>query len=546
MVSRRAFLALLLTAAASSAAAMSLGVGLGVDTQRSSGGGALDALAQPAGAYSFRKLKSNYAGPSAKIRRTTGGTSDIGFAASGDFDTTAATTFCAATTCFVDTWYDQSGNARHITNATPANQPPLVFNCIGDKPCFGQAADFRYLQYLTGFAVTATQSYSVVQKRTGAAGTCQFATNTPNSFLFTVDAAPNTWRLEGVIGGFNATAADGAWHAAAGVLNGGASVLRIDQTETTGTAAAGVGAGASMQLQQVAAGGCGHTEMVFWGAYALTPAERVALTDNQRNYWIPAPLDTFATPSGAYSFRKLKSTYSGPAIRIRRNSDQAETDINFLGFTSFTGAPIDVAAANAHCAATTCFIKTWYDQSGNARDATQATAANQPALVFNCQNTLPCARTTTATQVLLTASFTPTTGKQSLSAVAMRPSLLFSYCYPISMNNGSGNQIFINNGTAEWALTDTAAYIVPPAADGVWHAMTGVINGASPASMVNIDGVEITGSLNGITLGGATAIGLKTGVGTCNFGESIFWDAYPLTAAERTVLINNQRNFWGF
>ena len=43
-------------------------------------------------------------------------------------------------------------------------------------------------------------------------------------------------------------------------------------------------------------------------------------------------LDNYGTNiGGAYSFRKLSSTYTGECIRVRRSSDNAEADIGFNG-----------------------------------------------------------------------------------------------------------------------------------------------------------------------------------------------------------------------
>ena len=91
-----------------------------------------------------------------------------------------------------------------------------------------------------------------------------------------------------------------------------------------------------------------------------------------------AVLDSFTTPSGAYSFRKLRTAYAGSAARIRRASDNLELDVGFVG------SDFDTAAATAHCAATSCFVKTTYDQSGLGFDMAQASTAAQPSLVFNC------------------------------------------------------------------------------------------------------------------------------------------------------------------
>jgi hypothetical protein len=80
--------------------------------------------------------------------------------------------------------------------------------------------------------------------------------------------------------------------------------------------------------------------------------------------------------SAAYSLRKLRNAYTGNAIRVRRSSDNAEADI---GFT--TSGDLDTVALLAHCGAGSGFVTTWYDQSGNGRNATQTTAGSQPCIV---------------------------------------------------------------------------------------------------------------------------------------------------------------------
>lgn len=90
-------------------------------------------------------------------------------------------------------------------------------------------------------------------------------------------------------------------------------------------------------------------------------------------------LDDYPNAAAAYSLRKLRTAYTGSAIRVRRASDNAESDI---GFNSM--GELDTAALLAFTgtgALDNGFVKTWYDQSGNARDALQATAVNQPQIV---------------------------------------------------------------------------------------------------------------------------------------------------------------------
>ena len=79
----------------------------------------------------------------------------------------------------------------------------------------------------------------------------------------------------------------------------------------------------------------------------------------------------------AYSVRKLSSTYSGPAMRVREGLFNTEADIGFDA-----NGDLDTTALLAHCASNgEGRIVTWYDQSGNGIDVTQATAARQPVIV---------------------------------------------------------------------------------------------------------------------------------------------------------------------
>ena len=87
-------------------------------------------------------------------------------------------------------------------------------------------------------------------------------------------------------------------------------------------------------------------------------------------------LNLYPGAAAAYSLRLLNSDYAGSAIRVRRSSDNAEQDIGFD-----RDGNLNTGALLAFCGAANGFVTTWYDQSGNARNATQSTAANQPKVV---------------------------------------------------------------------------------------------------------------------------------------------------------------------
>lgn len=91
-------------------------------------------------------------------------------------------------------------------------------------------------------------------------------------------------------------------------------------------------------------------------------------------YVNPFLLDIVKNPSIAYGLRKLSSK-AALAIRVRRSTDNAETDIGF------SGKSLDTATLLGFVGAGNGFIVKWYDQSGNDNHAVQNTAGYQPLIV---------------------------------------------------------------------------------------------------------------------------------------------------------------------
>jgi len=84
-------------------------------------------------------------------------------------------------------------------------------------------------------------------------------------------------------------------------------------------------------------------------------------------------LDKFTGAAAAYSLRAL-SVDTTNVVRVRRDSDNAEAD--------FTATEVGDGTLTAWVGAgNDGLVTTWYDQSGNSNDATQATAASQPKIV---------------------------------------------------------------------------------------------------------------------------------------------------------------------
>jgi hypothetical protein len=88
-------------------------------------------------------------------------------------------------------------------------------------------------------------------------------------------------------------------------------------------------------------------------------------------------LDDYPNAAAAYSLRKLRTAYTGNCVQVRRSSDNTTQNIAFLGNIA------DTTAIKTFCAGTDCFVSIWYDQSLNARNATQTTNANQPRIILS-------------------------------------------------------------------------------------------------------------------------------------------------------------------
>jgi hypothetical protein len=88
-------------------------------------------------------------------------------------------------------------------------------------------------------------------------------------------------------------------------------------------------------------------------------------------------LDDYSGAAAAYSLRKLRTAYTGSAIRVRRSNDNSEQDI---GFTA--SGDLDTASLKTFVGANSGFVTTWYNQGDSSgRDVSQSTAANQPRIV---------------------------------------------------------------------------------------------------------------------------------------------------------------------
>lgn len=182
------------------------------------------------------------------------------------------------------------------------------------------------------------------------------------------------------------------------------------------------------------------------------------------------------TVSAAYSTRLLRTAYNGFCLRVRRSLDNAEANVAFNASSKRISAnsAVTIAAAgssglsvgatmsfSAFYNGTSCFVTTWYDQSGNGRDAVQNTNNSQPRIVnagiMDALNTWPALTFQNTSQLMTTAASmtvqtinavraAPNTSWQTLVAVPANTDFSIranSNLYNLSPN---GNDWFISTG----------------------------------------------------------------------------------------------------
>ena len=358
-----------------------------------------------AAAYSVRRLNGNYTGAAIQVERSSDNTTqDIGFDANGDLDESALTTFCTGTTCKVRTWYDQSqtggtGSGNDATQTDHTKQPTIYTGGAIVKQDGRVALDFdgtndflSHTQVITG---TTARSFFFAHTQDAAGGTGEYAvysvnniqTGTGNAYRICMESSNLMLRVNqsstfNYPSGFTPTMrtilsnfwSSGGSHDASYFVGGKAAAYNTGTSNNLDTADLGTSYIGYYDATGVEYDGSMHEVLV----YDLNKStDRSDIEENIGDYFTQNTplLDTYTGAAAAYSLRKLRTAYTGSAIRVRRSNDNAETDIGFNCF-----GELDTVSLAAHCGSNDGFVKTWYDQSGNANNATQTTAAQQPKI----------------------------------------------------------------------------------------------------------------------------------------------------------------------
>jgi len=92
----------------------------------------------------------------------------------------------------------------------------------------------------------------------------------------------------------------------------------------------------------------------------------------------PLLLDAYPSAEAAYSLRKLRTAYTGAAIRVVSSGVGTPTlDIGFVNNV------LDITTLQTFIGANTGYVTIWYDQSGNGNNATELNVNNAPKIIIS-------------------------------------------------------------------------------------------------------------------------------------------------------------------
>ncbi len=297
-----------------------------------------------------------------------------------------------------------------------------------------------------------------------------------------------------------------------------------------------------------------------------------------------------ATPSFAFSTRKLREAYTGFAVRIRRSSDNAEADVAFdLSDVVSNTSLVTLAVAGTSGLSVgstytlsdfrggvgaTFYVSIWYDQGTKGYNALQSTTTIQPILSIgsagssNQFTSLSFSGETNPRSIIINQPMESLLGnvsagaglKGTLAMIAKTTinSNQFSFgysagqsrwsvhmnwsdgnCYVDLGNSADNNRAFVNGSRVNLYKQ----YLFIRDATTKTMRVSSTNQGTNLAQGNAGNNAGLTGGSFGI--GNAVVVPTASAIGfSGNIPEFILFPE-PLTVAQYSLLENNQISFWG-
>ena len=247
-----------------------------------------------------------------------------------------------------------------------------------------------------------------------------------------------------------------------------------------------------------------------------------------------------ATIKGAWSVRRLRSGYTGYALRIRRGIDGGEMDIGFDG----TGN-LDLPAILGFCGSGDGFVARWYDQSGIVHDVAQIVASYQPQVVSSGQVNRLSNSTSQPCLMFKGAAYNFLTNKQfALGGTAYAACSIASRTLSIPLDGrlvsyaGGQNTVdYSSNQSVILSLYDSGQ--IRGHQNGVWTSSAAV--GTLPFQVNSVwSGSAHSLTLNGVTASPVNVSGTLAATGTLSIGNNVSainqYDLWDGAMAEHIVI----------
>jgi hypothetical protein len=480
-----------------------------------------------AAAYSVRQLSSSETTAMVIRRDSDNQETSIGFDSNGNLDESAIETFCSGTTCKVSEWRDQSGNRNHAVQTTAANQPTIYTGGaivkVDGRPAFtvdGSNDNFN-VTALTG----GQYGIFTVGKPTSLVGYYTDSTTGSRQYIlrnntgYTINGSFNIYNS-----GTQTTQLFNNQKELVSFLSNSTTSNYINKLLTR-----------TSETQSYAGD---FSEFIIYTSDKST--DRTSIESNIGDYFTQNTplLDTYTGAAGAYSLRKLSSSYSGAAIRVRRDNDNLETDINFNIF-----GELDTVSLAAHCGSNNGYVTNWYDQSSNSNTARQTNASYQPKIYdattgVITENGKPSVEFDGVNDRMTS---TASTGSDFTTSVVLK-ALTASQSNQWLLQDTSGADMLLRHRGANYDFYDGATTHVIGTAGTTQHHI--FITANSSGSVVSFDSVDQ--SISGIPNNGYTDLEIGADSGSRRwhgrFQEIVIWDGYQ--ASNRTDIEDNLNTFY--
>ena len=346
-------------------------------------------------AYSVRKLRTAYTGAAIQVQATTGGaTAEIGFDVDNNLDTATLLAFAGTNEVGVSIWYDQSTNGNNATQISVAQRPIVVAAGGALVEDNGKMAlDFDGSNdgfYSSGVSLTDSMDVFILSHKE----------STTRQAWFAFDAATNInyYRQEGgtvtprIYASFNQGLFNFNFlspNYQTQILNNlsgtnGAQEVFFDGVSVHTSNATFSNPGLSGLHLGIQSNGANefngkYQEFILYDT-VKSSTNRTSIEENIGDYYTQNTplLDTYSGAAAAYSLRKLRTDYTGFAIKVQDNVGGATQDIGFNVF-----GELDTVSLLQYAGSNDVFVVTWFDQSGGSLDMTPISSSNRGQIVVS-------------------------------------------------------------------------------------------------------------------------------------------------------------------